>query len=318
LERFVKFLAINHICYNALVMAKFRNFLLQHSFEKLHLQRKSSPRKTVEDGILESVTAYVQANTIAVKDGRKCVDGRYLPEQGTGMIARPGGDCGYVIALDALSVRKKLGLSPEDCFNIVYKAITKNGSRFNMHTDDHVHKGKVSIGCGHLTKAASEKLEKEYDVKSQNVLQIINYACHLSEISQAVDMIELRGGHEEKGVLVIQSDRYTVNADNPKLHQMYFVYDQQRDNAFMKQLVKEMGLKDVTYEDMKHESDMQLQATLQNLAAGLPIFTVTFIGNKPVVMPTGFVEYKPLRKRLTMNLPRKILSLRFSHLLEKN
>ena len=77
---------------------------------------------TIEEK-LHTVERYIQASLTPAKDGRKCVDGRYLPNQSAGMISRPGGDCGYVMALLALNSKKKLGLTPEQCFNAVYKAV---------------------------------------------------------------------------------------------------------------------------------------------------------------------------------------------------
>src|SRR5205814_1274014 len=100
-----------------------------------------------------------------------------LPSQATGMIARPGGDAGYVMALLALNRKKHLGLTPEQCFNAVYKAIAKQHGRFCMHTDHHVdpdsHTHHGLIGCGHLAKAATDELSKEYEVKSEDVARVV-------------------------------------------------------------------------------------------------------------------------------------------------
>jgi hypothetical protein len=259
-----------------------------------------------------SVTAsYVSESIVPAKAGRKCVDGRYLPHQAAGMIARPGGDGGYVMALMAVNRKKKLGLSPEQCFNAVYKVV-QNDHGFCMHTDqytdpdDHTHNGL--IGCGHLAKAASQNFCEAYDVNGDDVEKIIHYARNLKEISSALHIVNLKGEHQEQGVLIVNSNDFTVLADNPTLHQMYFIYDEQRDIAFIKKLVKEMAIAGVTYEDMKEESDLQLHATLQILAANLPIYQVSFIDNKPTVTFAGVVEPKTLttRKKIfrRINLPK--------------
>jgi hypothetical protein len=245
---------------------------------------------------LGNVKAYVQQSIVPAHDGRKCVDGRYYPNQGTGMIARPGGDCGYVMALLAASERKGLHLPPEHCFNIIYKIVSKNNG-FSMHTDhacdpdEKTHRGL--IGCGHLAKAATKKLSKDYDVKSDDIKRIVLYARNIHEITQNLQMINLNGEHQERGVLVIKSEEYSILADNPTLNQMYFIYDEQRDNAFLKKLVSEIGLAEITYEDLKRESDIQLQATLQNLAAGLPIFEVRFENKEPQITFIDYVRSKP-------------------------
>jgi hypothetical protein len=263
---------------------------------------------------MEEIESYIKASTVTAKAGRKCVDGRYLPDQATGMIARPGGDGGYVMALMAVSKKKKLGLTPEQCFNAIYKAVEKDNG-FCMHTDHDsdpdgaTHKGL--IGCGHMAKAATRRFCQDYDVNCNDVEKVINYARNINEISHRVNMVNLAGAHQEQGVLIIDSDEYSVLADNPELKRMYFVYDEQRDNAFIKNLVKEIAIEGVTFEEMKEESDLQLQATLQILAVNLPIYRVTFEKGQSKVTFAGRVEPKPrttrsrLLKRLSFpKLPR--------------
>lgn len=267
------------------------------------------------------IQAYVKASIVPAKEGRKCVDGRYLPEQATGMIARPGGDGGYVMALMAVNKKKNLGLTPEQCFNAVYNAV-KDDSGFCMHTDHHTDPDATThiglIGCGHMAKAANRKFCDDYDVKCEDVEKVIAYARNVKEISKGVHMLKLEGEHKEQGVLIVQSTTHTVLADNPKLSQMYFIYDETRDNEFLKKLVKEMHLEGVTYEDMKTESDLQLQTTLQLLALHLPIYTVSFEGETPKVMHVGNVDPKPQSSRMPIL---KRLSLRklqrFAHRLHK-
>lgn len=237
---------------------------------------------------------YVLHNVVGAQQGRKCVDGRYLPNQATGMIARPGGDCGYVMALMAVNKSKGLGMTPEQCFNAVYKVLANHQDKFCMHTDhnadpdSHTHKGL--IGCGHLVKASTDGLCKDYDVEGKDVQRFVEYARNLAEIEPSMEIVNLVGEHEEKGVLVIKNGEYTINADNPDMKQMYFIYDEQRDTAFMKELVADLQVDGVTFEDMKNESDIQLQATLHNLAMGLPIYAVEFVGAEPNITHIGTVH----------------------------
>lgn len=269
----------------------------------------------------EKIEAYINRSIVEAKVGRKCVDGRYLPDQATGMIARPGGDGGYVMALMAVSRKKKLGLTPEQCFNAVYKIVEKD-SGFCMHTDRQTDPGGPThrglIGCGHMAKAAMRQFGEDYDVNSADVEKVVNYARNLHEITHRVHIVNLTGDHKEQGVLIVNSDKYTVLADNPKLNQMYFIYDEQRDTMFIKHLVDELAFDDVTYDDMKAESDLQLHATLQILAANLPIYTVSFDGKTPQVLFAGRVEPKlqPQRagffRRMSLRklplLPQKLLN----------
>ena len=235
---------------------------------------------------VEGTTAYVQKNTVVAKDGRKCVDGRYPPETASGMLARAGGDCGYVMALLALNKKKNLGMTPEQCLNAVYNVICKKlHGAFCMHTDHHVDPEleelndkmhQTLIGCGHLAKATKQLLRETYDVDNDDVKKIIAYAKNLAEVSDHVDMVNLNGDHHETGVLLVESDEYTVNACDE--NRQYFIYDKTRDDAFMKKLVDAMDLPGVTFEDMQRESDIQLQATLHNLAKGLPLYKVSYEG----------------------------------------
>ena len=258
---------------------------------------------------MDTVVSYIGASVVPAHHGTKCVDGRYLPDQTPGMIARPGADGGYVMALEAVNRKKRLGLTPEQSFNAVFKTVKKLNGTFYLHTDHHVdpnpdpigansHTHNGLIGCGHLAKAARKGLSWEYDVRSKDVREMISYARNLCDISAGVEMINLKGDHKEQGVLIVHGDKYTVLADNPKLKQMYFIYDVDRDRSFMKTLVEEMNIKGLTYQDMIKEADLQLDATLQNLAVGLPIYSITFTGNKPEVTYVDTIESKSFFERM--------------------
>lgn len=240
------------------------------------------------DTQIDQTIEYVTKSIVQARSGRKCVDGRYLPDQACGQIARPGGDSGYVMALMAVNRKRKLGLTPEECLSAVYNSVTKNKGKFFMHTDhkcdpnSHTHNGL--IGCGHLAKAASRTRSRRYDVASKDVKTMVHYARFLCNVSADIEMVNLEGDHQEKGVLVVRSDKYTVLADNPKLARMYFVYDQDRDLEFMRELVDSLKIPGVTFEEMKKESDLQLNQTLQNIAGGLPVYEIAFLNeSEPVV-----------------------------------
>lgn len=236
---------------------------------------------------LEIVQEYIASNIVRARSGRKCVDGRYLPNQASGMIARPGGDLGYVMALMGVNKRKNLGLTPEKCFNEVYKVVSRGKvNHFYMHTDHHADPDpktqKALIGCGHAAKAAQENLSKEYGLVADDVARLVRYARNVADITQGVEIVNLQGAHEEAGVLVVNSEKFTVNSKDPNLGSMYFVYDGQRDTDFLRNIAFQMAIPGVSFEEMKKESDLQLQATLHNLAQGLPIYKVGFRGKTPI------------------------------------
>src|SRR5882672_7369739 len=128
---------------------------------------------------LSTATTYINASSVPASEGRKCVDGRYLPGQASGMIARPGGDGGYVMALMAVNHVKKLGLTPEQCFNAVYKVVS-HYKGFCFHTDQHVDTENNTdyrlIGCGHLAMAATKHFSAAYDLESKEMQELIIYA----------------------------------------------------------------------------------------------------------------------------------------------
>src|ERR1700733_4722028 len=104
----------------------------------LGLKKSVNPHDIPTEKELHETIAYVQRNTVHAREGRKCVDGRYPPDTAKGMLARAGGDCGYVMALMAINQKKKLQLTPEQCFNAVYKVISqKMHGAFCIHTDHH-------------------------------------------------------------------------------------------------------------------------------------------------------------------------------------
>jgi hypothetical protein len=261
---------------------------------KIHLGNSGLDKNIPSEEEVQQTIDYVQKNTVPAQEGRKCVDGRYPPDTARGMLARAGGDCGYVMALMAINLKKKLQLTPEQCFNAVYKVISqKLHGAFCIHTDHHVdpedeetnkQMHQTLIGCGHLAKAASGwNIRKPYDVNGRDVKKIIAYARNLADIGDNVEIVNLDGEHAERGVLIVDDAKHTVNAMDPKEHTMYFIYDRKRDEAFMKKLVTSMAIPGVTYEDMKKEADIQLQATLHNLAKGLPIYLVTYKNDEPQV-----------------------------------
>ncbi len=156
-----------------------------------------------------------------------------------------------------------------------------------MHTDNHTdpdrHTRNGLIGCGHLAKAAADFLCEEYGVDGNDMKRLIEHARSIVDIAPHLDMVNLLGDHKEAGVLVVKSASYTVHSSSTKSERMYFVYDQERDLIFMRDLVDTMKIKGVSFEDMKREADSQLQVTLGHLAKGLPIYTISFVSNKPSV-----------------------------------
>lgn len=221
-----------------------------------------------------SASQFASRNCIPTKNGRKCTSGRYSSNDATsGMIARPGADFGYIMAMLGYNHEQKLGLSVEECVQRIYTAIIQLDNTFYMHTDSTEDPNiPYSIGCRHVYKATDKENADRYGFKAEDLQQAITL-LKTSE-NYPVTMISLDGAHKEKGVFIINDTEHTVNSQDDD--HMYFVYDKKRDDLFLKELVQELGMKNVIYEDFQRVSTMQLSIALQLSAKDLPIFEVNF------------------------------------------
>jgi hypothetical protein len=223
-------------------------------------------KKQVED--------FVKNNVIPVKSGRKCVDGRYkAQDENSGMIARPGGDAGYLEILLALQKQGKIESGVEDWVNKLVEALEELNEEFYAHTDHRADTSldNFSIGCGHLAKAANEELSIDYLVVPESMKKAI--ICLKSLASKGeIKLVSLEGEHKEVGVLVNIGVNNSVDSQDGE--QMYFIYDKTRDEEFMEKLFNNLSLDGVSLEEFKKISETQLNATLKNLASGLPVYEV--------------------------------------------
>lgn len=216
---------------------------------------------------------------------RKCVDGGYRKDQEEGALATPGADLGTSMAL------MKLGLSPEEAFNLVYNFVTSNNQQYNYHTDQHDGDEGCVIGCGHCNKAIFDP--NGYQVTKDDLLVLLNIVNNKRQDSpDTMNRAVLNREHKEKGILIVTSDDKTIrpwdDADS-----MYFIYDQKRHEAYLRDFVA--GLPDeyktiVTYKDLLLAAKEQTTATLGRVATGLPIFEVDASVTPPTVQ---FKQYAP-------------------------
>lgn len=240
---------------------------------------------------LETAYKYVKENIKPAQIGRKCIDGRY--PTGENQLARPAADLGYVMALLAVNEKKQLGLTPVQCFDYVYNAIIAEGSTFDFHTDQFADPenaeeiteaeshGHAPIGCAHVAKAADDSNSPDYGLPSGKAIRAV-IACANNKFNAENEMdkktirkVNLKRKHAEKGVLIIESDEFTVNSSSTDGTQMYFIYDRKQDKHFMRKLVDSMKIAKITFEDMESASNMQAAATLKLIAVGKPVYNVT-------------------------------------------
>lgn len=169
-----------------------------------------------------------------------------------------------------------------------------------------------SIGCGHLTKAANPNLSSAYKVSSNDTQKLIvllkqlihelphsrtvRYPTESSSMNHSspqqvfdpedsdrradgvfwfknknsIKVTTLEGEHKEEGVLINTGTKFSIKPHDT--NRMFFVYDKTRDDEFIHRLFELLNLPEINFEDFKQLSDTQLQATLTNLAKGLPMY----------------------------------------------
>ena len=239
---------------------------------------------------VDDVVSFVTANKVPSRKGFICVDGRYCDKEFAGMMARPGGNFRGIMVL--LALREKLNLTVGRIIDRAVEAVEEMGIPFSIHTDDHHHSTDLAdIGCGHIALAENPEHAKEYRVNHTDVHNALVYLRIKLEGRKYYHVQELDGSHKEQGVLVITGTKNTVNHWDTKRKEMYFVYDKARDEAYLQVLFDHFKdqFPKLTFSEFKEISDLQLNATLHNLAKGLPVFEVNLDSKEPEVQQVGTV-----------------------------
>lgn len=238
---------------------------------------------------LEELKEFIKRNKVKAKKGFICVDGRYSDKY-AGYLARPGGNFRGILVL--LALRKKLNLTVGKLVDKVVDAVEEMGITFNMHTDDHHNDTDLSkIGCGHIAKAEDPKTARDYLVNPSDVHKALVYLRIKLEGRKYYQMVELNGEHKEKGVIIVTGTKFTLKHWDKRRNLMYFVFDKARDDEYQKELYSKFKERfpKLNFEEFIKISNKQLDATLNHLAKGLPIYSVDLDGKDPVIIPIGYV-----------------------------
>lgn len=238
---------------------------------------------------IQQVIDFVKRNRVKAKEGFICVDGRYHLADHAGMIARPGGNFRGIMAL--LALKDKLHLTTGRIVDKAVDAVESMGITFNMHTDEHEEKDRLSsIGCGHIAKAEDPKTAPLYKVNPRDVRQALVYLKIKLEGRKYYKLAALEGEHKEQGVLVITGTKYTVKHSDKAESQMYFVYDKTRDEEYTHKLWEKLNIPGLSWKSFSEMNELQLNATLKLLAKNLPIYEVNLDNKEPEVRYLGKVE----------------------------
>lgn len=218
---------------------------------------------------LEKAQTFVEANIAPAREGRRCIDGRYKTD--IGMIARPGADFGYAMVMLRLNRTLNLAMSPGQCFDAIYNAVTADDGYFYMHTH-----------CSHIDNSRIDILASDYDLISGEVESVLEYASTKRSQGARIKVVHLDGEHQEQGLLVNLSTEKTIKPQDGK--SMYFVYDKTRDLVFINEvIIPNLGIKGVTSENFQEISQMHLMATVNILAKDKPAFAVNVDGASPAI-----------------------------------
>ncbi len=243
-----------------------------------------------EEKELKQVSEFVKANLVVITEAnnkRRCVDGRYSSSEAEqAVVAVPGGDSGeWMAALGALN-RLEQNLDLAKIEQSVVEAVG-GVENFNFHTDEHAehdHTG-AGMGCGHLRLARTNP--DDYGVTKEQMEFLFGELEHLADTGAHETV--LHGEHGEQMVLVIDSDKYSVNskqinADGTETQA--FIYHQSLDLELMHTLAEnlhklilasghEVDLNKI-YDELVEVSALQRKQTLSKLSANLPRYKVEF------------------------------------------
>lgn len=232
-----------------------------------------------KDDPIQELARYVEQNLVPAIEGRRCVDGRYINEEGT--IARAGADAGYVLILLNLKKQGKIKLSARECVDVVANGIARMGDGlvFTFHTDEHAleHGEEDVLGCAHWNKAANPPGNvdyQDYGLDPEDVKEATKRMNELFDEGKAKKIV-LPGNHGETDIVVVTGVKNTIKPQDGK-GKMHFVYDKTRDLAFMQTLVETIknDVPGLVNEDFVEVADKQTAATLHNIALGKSIYEV--------------------------------------------
>ncbi|MCB9813414.1 MAG: hypothetical protein H6772_03340 [Pseudomonadales bacterium] len=263
------------------------------------------------------VIAHVKENlAIPTSESSICVDGGYSKEEAQGELARPGADLGISIAL------LKMNFTPEQAFLTVYNYRVMEGQKYGWHSDKHVdpkygqsdgdlednldhevqkvHNDHHEVashsdaicGCGHCN--AANNSSSEYELDPNQVLELLNIVKqYQASHPENMRFVNLDRDHNEKGILVIDSDEVTVYPWDKEKGVQFFVYDSKRDQQLLANIVEYINLVQtdnlITYEQFKQIVEDHTQATLGLLGSskGKPIYTISVENGKLTIKSSG-------------------------------
>lgn len=239
------------------------------------------------------LTSYLALNTLELEPGDHhhliCVDGRYTRDLHERQdIAAPGAHLGPIMAL----LDPRFSLSPREAFELVLGFLDSTQTAFCWHTDTHEGHDGCVIGCGHCNAAI--KHASRYGLEAGRVEEMVAMVrAYQAERGPTADQemsdascpecTLLTLDHQERAVLVVESERFTVEhcGENERGElEQYFVYDALLYRQFLERLVEYAAGRGYQLDlgqllkVVEHQTNTTL--SLLQSSQGLEIFQVSF------------------------------------------
>lgn len=240
----------------------------------------------------EEVLDFINSNKFGISGNHtssRCIDGRYEDNSPLPALAKPGADAGDLMI--AFAACNELGIDIDNS-QILDSVLSVIGgpSNFSFHSDHHASADTPGLGCGHLKQA---KLDPgSYELRLDQIEYIFSILPQL--LNQDATQIILNGDHQEKMVLIINSDKYSVKPsreDGLGIKQS-FIYHQTLDTERQKKLAQSLS-SNINFvnlpegkilEAVQAVTQKQLGETAKRLAGSLPVYNVSISNDGTVTI----------------------------------
>lgn len=233
----------------------------------------------------------------------RCIDGRYNNSPSLPALAIQGADAGELALIFATANTCGLTLNKEKALQALIGTVggVKN---IRFHTDSHNEKSGMLAGCGHIKQAGLDL--RSYSLTEEQ-LEFIKTEFGKLKAQGAQETI-LEGDHGESAAVFIKGNygilpRFKLDRANGgregQIFEFHNTFVDARHRILAKKLIEskafefEGGLEEeYVFTVLSDTCEDHLMETVKRLAAGLPIFEVTFFEtkNRFEIKELGFVE----------------------------
>ncbi len=219
----------------------------------------------------------------------RCIDERYQDDLKLSPLALPGADAGELALLFAAANEFGFEINEEKAYHVLIDVVggVKN---LHFHTSKK-HESDPVGGCGHFQQLSLDP--EAYHLEKKQV-DFIRIKAKNSVLLGAEDEV-LFGEHLRGAVLQVRGDyavypAYAMETERGRARIEFFEYHEtlvgERHKILAKKLIQEGAVKlfdgcdeEYLYEALCETTDSHFFETVRRLAAGIPIYEVTFKEN---------------------------------------